>query len=561
MQTSIDSDFARLHGLDADKLSLFLDLFGCVSDKQPDNFSHPLPMHPRAAPVQDCYRLRLEAAELRYNRMKGLVSASLQSQQILRVEKQSLHAALCIQSLGLGEECAATFDAMVGRAARFGAIAAEMQSLAARMESVSRENESLRHFNRVLRGEQAPLISSAPPDQRADALTIENAVQRKRITALELECTRAQTDPCLFDQDERLRECEDVFDRVLGRERLDHCVEAVPGASLEAFHPIGTCGDPACRAYARRLRGGLRKAVTAEYVRERIDRLNGLIQHSVAPLETLRAEKDGEIHALRLRICRFEQSLRMTSDEADRVELRALSSEIFEAAKELDRIRSECGGVRREYARWGVMLTNIKDAYRATSAGLDLVQRQVGWLSEERTLMENCRNQLVQERALTAAHRDEMARFRDGRMGAAFQEQRVQLGALQREAEGLRAERFVAEGEGMSAMEEVVSPVAVNDVGTTRVKKARRALSAALEVVPGLGVCVPCRCGSPVPLVQLGAHLVAVHGHTRALVCRAGCGHYVINGSRSDMEKHALSSSCRQRLAQIQGLAAGFGGI
>jgi hypothetical protein len=284
--------------------------------------------------------------------------------------------------------------------------------------------------------------------------------------------------------------------------------------------------------------------------------MNGLIQCKVVPLETLRVEKDQEIHVLRERVARFEQSLRMTSEEADQIELRALSSEIFEAAKELDRIRSDCAIMRREYARWGMMLKNVTNDYSATATSLDDVRCQISAMAEERLLMEHCRNQLAQERALTVACRDEMAQFRDGRMGAAFREQKVQLEALQREMEGLRTERLFAAGGEAS-----VSPC--DEVGGGRLKRARcpPPSSASFEVLPGLGVCVVCRCGEPVPLPQLFAHTQVAHSDGRILICGAGCGYFVVNGSRTELERHTHSSSCRQRLAEIQRLAASSNGV
>jgi hypothetical protein len=51
------------------------------------------------------------------------------------------------------------------------------------------------------------------------------------------------------------------------------------------------------------------------YVRERINRVNGLVRQVIEPAETLRVQKDAEIRALRERVLRFEQSMRLTSEE------------------------------------------------------------------------------------------------------------------------------------------------------------------------------------------------------------------------------------------------------
>jgi hypothetical protein len=586
--TTVDSDFARLHGFDPESLAILIDLFPRVSKKANTESINSPPSQPRSSAVQDCYKLQYETAEKRYARMKGLVSASLETQRMLKLENQCLKAVHEVVRIGLEKEYPATLDAMLssgdGRmsVSRSSSIASEVQSLASRLNDALNHNEKLMQFNRVMRGEQVfPSAISCHPDenvlisdlrQRIDVLTIETAAQRKRITELELECTRLQSDQNIFECDERLRECEDVFDKILGRDRLDYCAESIPGAFLSTFHPIGTCKNRDCLAYAKRLRGGLRKAVTAEYVRERNERLNGIVQCSVVPLETLRVEKDKVIETLQQRICRFEQTLRMTSEEADQVELRAVSSEIFKAASDLERIRFECGVAQKEYVKWGVMVSNLKSEFNAVSADLEDVRREKVVLSEEKLLIDYSRNQLATEHAMAVSHRNEVARFRDGRMGIVFQEKKAQLEALQREMEGMRMERIDTMDRVTGAMGVEMGPCfvqiseeqreipLVGDLGSS--KKVKRTASC-FDMAPGVGLRMLCRCGEYVPFAAVGAHAQAAHstGSRRILLCGAGCGHFVINGSRSDIEKHTGSNTCRQRLAEIQGLVSGFDGV
>ena len=576
--TTVDCEFARLHGFDPESLTVLIDLLPRVSAK---TVIHTPPSQPRSSAVQDCYKLRYETAETRYARMKGLVSALLESQQMLKLENQCLKAVHEVVRIGLEKECSVTLDAMLssgdGRmsVSRSSAIASEVQSLASRLNNALDHNEKLMQFNRVMRGEQEFPIPGAcgPGDsdlvsdlrQRIDVLTIETAVQRKRITGLELECTRLQSDQNGFESDERLRECEDVFDKILGRDRLDYCAESIPGAFLSTFHPIGTCKNTDCLIYAKRLRGGLRKAVTAEYVRERNERLNGIVQCSVVPLETLRLEKDKVIETLQQRICQFEQTLRMTSEEADQVELRAVSSEIFKVAADLERLRFECGAARKEYVKWRSMLSSLKAEFNAVSADLEDVRREKIVLGEEKLLIEHSRNQLASEHAMAVSHRDEVARFRDGRMGVVFKEKKAQLEALQREMEGMRMERVDIIDQGTVAMEigpSFVQPSEEQRDLASGSKKVKRAASC-FDMVPGVGLRMLCRCGEYFPLASIGDHAQAAHstGSRRILLCGAGCGYFVINGSRSDIEKHTGSNKCRQRLAEIQKLVSGFDGV
>ena len=577
--TAVDSDFARLHGFDSETLDLLINLIPHHVTKisAPSLSMQSLPSESRSAPVQDCYKLRYEAAEKRYARMKGIVSASLEAQRMVKLENECLKTTREVRRTGM--ECPVALDAMVsvgdGRmsVSRSGAIASEVQSLASRLNSALDLNEKLMQYNRVMRGEQAPMCHSDGSDyeldlrQRIDVLSIESAVQRRRITDLELECTRLQSDQNAFEHDERLRECEDVFDKILGRDRLDFGVESIPGAVLAVFHPIGTCRNNDCQAYAKRLRGGLRKAVTAEYVRERNERLHGLVKCGAMPLETLRVEKDAVIEKLQRRICCFEQAMRMTSEEADQIELRSVTSKIFVAAKDLEQLESKSADARKEYMKWGVMLSNRKAEFDEIALDLADARREDIVLGEEKTLIEHSRNLLAKEYAVAVSFRKEIAQFRDGRMGAVFREQKAQLEAVQREMEGMRMERNDRVDHNSMAVEtgsflfqqlgELEEPPLVSGH-----KKAKRAAQS-FDVVPGVGLRMLCRCGQYVPFTQIMEHAQEVHsiGSRRILICGAGCGHFVINGSRSDVDKHANSRTCRQRLAEIHGLVAGAGGV
>ncbi len=75
----------------------------------------------------------------------------------------------------------------------------------------------------------------------------------------------------------------------------------------------------------------------------------------------------------------------------------------------------------------------------------------------------------------------------------------------------------------------------------------------------GLGVCVQCKCGVSVPLSQMEEHAAATHacGTRKPLICTSGCGFFLVNGSKVDMEKHLRSDQCKKRMVIIGKLGPG----
>jgi hypothetical protein len=502
-----------------------------------------------AAVVEHCYSGRLEAAEKRYARMKGLVSASLEAQYQLKLENKFLRVVKEAVQQGLEQTCPITLNAILAPGGSTETIASELHSLTTRLKVALEENEKLMAFNRELRGESVlPMAIDAVASPATEENASEISTLRARITALELDCCRLESRPELFDHSEKLRECEDVFDQMLGRDRLDYCVEDVPGSSLQRFHPIGTCKTPSCVAYAKRLRGGLRRVVTEAYARERNERMNGFINHYVKPAAVIQAEKDLEIRALNERIARFEQTMRMTSGEADQVQLHVVSHEIVEAMTELGRLRSECTRLRAECLKWNAVLVDLDSRERETSARLSETLVELNLLQEERSLVLGSRDMLAEERHRLEAVREEILQFKDGRMGAAYKEKKAQVEILQRQVDGLCVKLQSVD------VESVVSPV-VEVSDEVSAKKAKRA--SRFDKLPNDGgVLMACRCGDRVLISQVAEHVHRSHNipEKRILVCSAGCGFFVTNGSRSDVDKHSRSSSCSQRLAEIRAL-------
>jgi hypothetical protein len=70
------------------------------------------------------------------------------------------------------------------------------------------------------------------------------------------------------------------------------------------------------------------------------------------------------------------------------------------------------------------------------------------------------------------------------------------------------------------------------------------------------GVRMLCRCHNWVLLTNLAEHVRSVHAAApaRIMLCDDGCGYFVKNGSRTDMDKHIRSASCDRRLAEISAL-------
>ena len=491
--SSTDADFARLHHLSPETLRVIVDLAPQIS-RGFDNIPQPVPIFPRSTVAQDCYRLRLEASEQRYARMKGFVHASLAAQQRLEQENKGLRVAGTILRLGLEKDCSATLDAMLTagvRGARTAAMVLEVEGLTGRLATALDENDKLMHFNRELRGEQGmrmvveEAISTYQSSEEVEVL-------RKRIFALELECTRLQSDEYRFEEDERLRECEDVFDRILGRVRMDLSEEELP--ALRRYHPVGTCSDIGCVAYARRLRGGLRRAVAEAYARERTVRLNGFSRQWVEPVEALRAEKDAEIHGLRERICRFEQTMRMTSGEADEVELRTISLAILERATELGRLRNACTKAEEQFMQWRAVLAGLMAEKSLMEEGMILARRESDDLAAERS------------RTFSAT--------------VAF---------------NLDFSGAVPEGEEARTVLKTPLGISISPDGT---------------------IFVQCKCGASVAENLLGLHVQTAHA-AGSLLCSAGCGFFITNGTPADMTKHIRTEACRKRVAEIHRLRVG----
>jgi hypothetical protein len=584
--SSVDKSFAILHGFSLDTLRVLVDLAPQLSAKESSDLSssHPASAIPNGEKAQVCYRLRFEMAEKRYSLMKGLWNASLATQKRMEGDLTALHMVESISRMGLEHDCSAVLRSM-RQAVGEKSVLDEMAALTGRLEATEKQSQTLIHMNRELRScvalkdaDEVPVVT--PSDVTVALLTAEVETLRKHVIALELECARLQSDSNRFEQDERLRECEDVFDVMLGRERQDY-IDSVTGESssglgavLSRYHPVATCQNRACVAYAKRLRGGFQVAVSNAYARERAVRINGFIRQWAEPLETLRAQKDFELRVLRERICRFEQSTRMTSEEADMVELRAVSIQILDKASELANLKADCAQLEREYTRRRGVVAKLVTEENDLKDALEDARHEIQALTEERQLTISVTNDFRVEYAKLEKLRAEITLFQSGKVAEEFYKQKQDAANLTIEIENLRIERDQAKaGE---EPDEVVLGVFGGPSSSSRVaaagvvpsgvlatvgesgggKRAKKSHGPDIFPAPDGTVILKCRCGDFVPIKAFGAHVQTKHSNQskHPLLCSAGCGIFVVNRPMSDLEKHRLSGECAQRVAAIRRL-------
>ena len=184
------------------------------------------------------YRLRFEAAEIRYAQMKALVCASVEKQMKLEAELKSTQFVDTMQDTPT-----------------------IMWDLMTELKSAKSEVIRLSEMNRCLRS-GLPMTMPPPvlPVKSNAKLQADLISAQNQIIALDMELARMND--LRFEDDERIREYEDVIDRILGHE-----YEVDMTAVHPRFHPMSTCSDPACKNYAKRLRKGMRQAVAEVRVR------------------------------------------------------------------------------------------------------------------------------------------------------------------------------------------------------------------------------------------------------------------------------------------------------
>jgi hypothetical protein len=398
-----EEEASRSGGLSPDQLEVLADLTRFIS------CDAELP--PVATGTENYFKLRFEAAEVRYGRMRALLCESLEQQARLRGECVALEIAGLMKTLRV--RCA-------------GGDAALWTTLN-ELKAVRAEVSKLKEMNRCLREHRVPVVELPPCVLiAASQAETELRIARRRISALELELVRMSDQH--FMVEELVREHQDVIDNLMGQ--VTPCNElAVPPRD----HPVNTCASAACRTYARRLRNGLRQEVAAAYVRDRCVRMYGYFQHAVRPVEVLRSETDAEIHMLRLRLSRLECATLMSADEATEVDDRLAGkvSDIKRLTASAETLRVEVVALRaskRELVRELLGLQDeIRDARHATDE-----------LKEVRALCHAEKECLRLERERLERVCKQMESFRDGRMLVEFERMLAEFQALERDLEAAR---------------------------------------------------------------------------------------------------------------------------
>jgi len=446
------------------------------------------------------FKLRLESAETRYNRMKALVCASLEKQARLQQECEELRLSTMAESIGVSASDSVTM----------------MQNMLNELKAVRDENSRLIEMNRCLRHSTPVVLQSMDAKDNKAAVEGDLRVARQQISALELELVRTADQQ--FEMEERLREYEDVFDRLLGREHV--AIDPVH----PRFHPISTCLSPACQSYANRLRNGLRREMADAYVRDRNVRINGYFQRVVRPLEALRDEKDQRIDELLSRIARLVCATVRSADDVD--------EEMVRVVYGIEKLKSDAEALGEEIKT----LENTRLSLVSELGGLQQeIQEASGALDELTETRGLCRAEmhcLDEERKRVEAEWERVQCFLNGQMGVEYDRMLKDYQMLQRKLKAAQQED-VRNDETADAMQQDDAPV--KRIGKT--------------------IFIACRCGVSVPVDDIGSHIIKIHGAKegeKIFPCPEGCGFFADTGK--EMVEHVRGSECGERLSVIKRL-------
>ena len=538
-----EAEYARLRCLTPEDLETLTELIPFVSRDDANQVARPAPTA-SVEQVQQCYRARFEAAEARYGRMKALVCASLEEQ--MRLRSQICGQKVMEEMRGLNQN---QIDFLLGSRSADESARREMVrhvwELLEQMRCLKEENARLKEMNARLRN--GPVASSMELDEvknddaeRCIALEAELAGARKRISALDMEVARLSHKT--FDDDERVRECEDVFDRILGRvhrreEDMEH----------PRFHPMTTCADPACRNYAQRLRNSFKQAIAEAYVRERNVRIYGHFRYYADPVEKVRLEKDREIERLRLDMKRLERAACMTSSEAEAMKLEQLSVQVVLKQSELEQVRRNLKDLQAEYSKRNLERNRLSAAIEAMQEERREAAAEIEQAKSLQSIINAERAQLQREAEVVQKVKAQIEQFRSGSMATLFDEKRSELERLERELELLQEERKAIMDH---KVQEGKSTSKTNPLGKKGKKISQNAAGS---------VVIACKeCGLDIELEQLKQHMEEAHSRD-VVLCPKNCGFFVLARRSSDMAKHVDSRSCAEAVDVIRQLREGGG--
>ena len=370
---------------------------------------------PLDASSETYFKLRFEAAEARYGRMRALVCASLEKQAQLQNERCALELSGLMKHLRVY----GTMDATI--------LWSTMNELKAAREEVGKLKEMNQRLRETSPSSAIPALLPPPVELRG-RINAEAELQTayKKISAFELELVRMNDQQ--FEMEERVREHQDVIDRLLGKEAPD--AEPVPAR----YHPIHTCASTACQNYAKRLRNGLRQAVADAYVRDRCVRLHGHFRNVVLPMEALLLEKDVQIDALRLRLARLE-----CATSADDVV--AVDEDMARRRCEMEKLKASANALRAEHeglkkSRKALFDENqgLRDEIRDARNTLEAANEQRILCKAETQCLETERERVDQAWARVQS-------FLDGQMAIDYERMRREYQTLERQLGVLRVGR------------------------------------------------------------------------------------------------------------------------
>ena len=373
---------------------------------------------PLDASSETYFKLRFEAAEARYGRMRALVCASLEKQAQLQNERCVLELSGLMKHLRIY----GTTDATI--------LWSTLNELKAAREEVGK----LKQMNQRLR-ETSP--SSAipallpPPVELRGRINAEAELQTayKKISAFELELVRMSDQQ--FEMEERVREHQDVIDRLLGKEASDDD-EPVPAR----YRPVQTCASVECQNYAKRLRNGLRQAVADAYVRDRCVRLHGHFRNVVLPMELLRAEKDAQIDALRLRLARLECATLRSADD-----VYAVDEDLARRRCELEKLKASADALRAEHEELKKSRKALFDEVQGLRDEVRDARNTLEGAAEHRILCKAEAQRLETERERVDQAWARVQSFLDGQMAIDYERMRREYQTLERQLGVLRVGR------------------------------------------------------------------------------------------------------------------------
>ena len=532
---AVESEYAAMIGLTREDLETLAELVPLVSRDRVTSAANS-----GSLKEETCYRARFEAAEQRYARMKALVCASLEAQMRLKSEQKGRFVVETLRELGLGDRM--EVETILGQRSLDESsrrhMVEQIWELVSELQCAKKEIVEL---SKRCVGLPEPMQQEESPNKVNDDIASELAAARKRIAALDMELNRMNEKS--FEDDERVRECDDVYDRIMG---LDQQIDS--DGVHPKYHPMTTCADPACQNYARRLRNGLKQAVAEAYVRERSVRIHGYFWYQVEPMERLRIEKDREIESLRFQLKRLEHA---TCQSSENVTVEQLEMEKVIRKVEIDtlemgikKLKDESRILAAERDRWSGKIACMQEDVRDAEAIIAESQSAKARMQLDAELFETRKAELE-----TLVKQIE--EFQKGGMASVYRERVNAVEKLKKEIETME--------ERLAALQEEYEEETGGEEMTDGVKKKTSLSTRKHE--PSLNdngeIQIWCKCKQWVVLSDLQSHIEIEHtpeGKKPGTQCPNGCGYFVDGNHSSDMNKHTSSQACADRVAEIQRL-------